>query len=228
MAIRRLFLGVTATAAAGLLTAVATTTPSSAQPNYPPAGTAITVSASTVTVGETITLSGRGFLPNSVVTITSEVTGGPTALAPLTGEPESTGGGQVQARVISAALAGGAAHSEPGSPRQGLDTRCSTGETCHVRVDADGNFSIPFTFTRVGATEIVVTGQNANGDPAADSVTVQVNPAAGVGTGRPGKGGLASTGAPVLGGAAAGLILVLAGGGLLFGYRRRRRQAPVD
>ncbi|HEY9473582.1 MAG TPA: hypothetical protein VIS06_06975 [Mycobacteriales bacterium] len=228
MAIRRLFLSVTAVAAAGLLTAVATTTPSSAQPNYPPAGTSVTVSSSTATVGETITLSGEGFLPNSVVTITSEVTGGPTALAPLTGGPEATGSSPVQARVISAALVGGAAHRESGSPRQGLDTRCSTGETCHVRVDAEGNFSVPFTFTRVGATEIIVTGQNANGDPAADTVTVQVNPAAGTGEGRPGKGGLAFTGAPVLGGAAAGLVLVLVGSGLLLGFRRRRRDASVD
>lgn len=226
MAIRRLFLG--AAAAASLVTAVATATPSSAQPTYPPAGPSLSVSDSTVDVGDTITVAGTGLLPNSIVTITSFVSG-PIALGPLTGTRTQADEGMVRARVVSAAFTG-----DGGRPPGGGHHfhHCSTGRTCRVPVDAEGDFSTPFTLTRLGITVIEVHGQDAAGDPATVSVTVRVEGAEGVGGpgngGHGGHGGLAFTGTPVLGSLAAGLIMVIAGSGLMLGFRRKRRRAPTS
>lgn len=228
MAIRRLFLG--AAAAASLVTAVATATPSSAQPTYPPTGPSLSVSSTTVDVGTTITLTGTGFLPNSIVTITSFVSG-PIALGPLTGTTGTqtqADEGMVRARVVSAAFTGGGGGGRP--PGGGHHFHhCSTGRTCRVQVDAEGNFSTPFTLTRPGITVIEVHGQNAAGDPTTVSMTIRVEGAEGVGgPGNGGHGGLAFTGTPVLGGLAAGLIMVIAGSGLMLGFRRKRRRAPTS
>lgn len=258
MAIRRVLLG-TATAAFAAALATATATPSQAQPTYPPAGPAVLVSSTVVTVGETITVDGSGFLPNSTVTISSFVGTGTTAQSSFTGGGTAVTRELPQARVETAALTDGDSaqgDSAQGETTQGGSTdgeatqggstdgrfghghhhRCSTGRTCRVRVDAEGDFSTPYTLTRRGLTAIRVRGQDAEGARADVTVTVRVrrgswwgghghhHGAVGSGLNNTGNSGLAMTGTPVAGGLAAGTVMLLAGSGLLVGLRRRRRR----
>ncbi|HEX5493414.1 MAG TPA: hypothetical protein VFX70_02420 [Mycobacteriales bacterium] len=229
MAIRRLFIGTAA--AVGIVTAVATATPSVAQPTYPPSTPVLTASSTTAQVGQTITLNGSNFQPNSIVTITSFVSG-PIALGSRTGPRAPAGAGTVRARAVSAAFTGG-------TPGDGTDGHghghghhhgCSTGRTCRVRVDPAGDFTTQFLLTRPGITTIEAHGRDSAGQPTTDTLTVRVEGTV-AGHGRPGHGhghgSLAFTGTPVLGGLAAGLVMLLAGAGLLFGARRRRRRSPT-
>jgi hyaluronoglucosaminidase len=94
MTIRRLLVG----AALGVLASIALAAPTSAaaEPTYPPSVGGLTVSATTVAPGGSVTVTGSGFMAGSTVTVT--VTNGGVVVASFTVTANSAG-------VVSASLA---------------------------------------------------------------------------------------------------------------------------
>lgn len=191
-----------------LAAAAAPVASASAAPGYPPDGdVTISVSATVVTVGSTVTVTGSGWAPNSSVDVSSALTS--QGFAPLTGDLGSFRSANAVERLAAAAVG--------------------------VGTSAAGTFSTPLTLNQVGTVVITASGTSAAGAAASASATVQVVPAAdggddgsgsGSGSGSGGDaggvGGLPDTGASLGLPITLGAILVLGGAGLLTVVRRRK------
>jgi LPXTG-motif cell wall-anchored protein len=218
MIIRRLLGG----AVLGLTASAAIAAPAAAAPapTYPPAGASLSVSATTAKVGSTVTLVGNGWTDVATVTISSSV--------------QRTQGFASQGYGVAGvgAVAGGGPGTAGGTRAAGLlrlaAPTCSTGKTCSVAPGANGAFSLAFRLTKLGTTRI-----SASAGGITRTVTVMVVTGAGTSPGsstNPGSGavagnasGLPSTGAPIIAGLLAGVILVLGGTAAIVSGRRRRR-----
>lgn len=170
---------------------------------YPPGnGASLSVSATQVGVGATITVTGNGY-PAGPVTITSAVVA--QGFAGTVPTSESLGSFRSAGVQRLAAVA------------------CSTGVTCSTTANSAGRFSVPFTLTQAGTTVIT-----ASGGGVVQSQTVQVGSTSGGGnnggsggdTG--GKGSLPNTGASLGLPITLGAILLLGGVGLFAVVRRRK------
>lgn len=189
-----------------LLAAAAPVASAGAAPGYPPDGdVTISVSATVVTVGSTVTVTGSGWAPNSSVDVSSALTS--QGFAPPTGDLGSFRSANAVERLAAAAVG--------------------------VGTSAAGTFSTPLTLNQVGTVVITASGTSAAGAAASASATVQVVPAAdggddgsGSGSGSGGDaggvGGLPDTGASLGLPITLGAILVLGGAGLLTVVRRRK------
>ena len=193
-----------------VIAASAPMTAANAVPPYPVDETGgLTVSATVVTVGSPITVSGEGYAANAAVTVTTSTA--PQGFAPLTGglgsfRPATAG---VQRQAAAAAV---------------------------VNADGSGAFSTSVTLTQLGLATITAAGENPSGGTRTLIATVQVvavgggvgggGAGNGVGGGASGVGGdgsLPNTGASVLLPVTLGAILLLGGAGLVTVVRRRKR-----
>ena len=183
-------LGSAVTIAAGLMLLAA---PAYAQDDYPPASDAgLTVSESTVSPGESFTVSGEGAEPGATVTIK------------LTKASSSLGAGN-SAVAVSPALARALARVRPVA--QGTTTLGST------TAEDDGSFSVTVTIPS-GLDAGTYTLTATSGGEVLGVATIRVAAAS--------AGGLPFTGGNVAPGLAVGVALILAGGLLLVAIRRRR------
>jgi len=200
-----------------VIAASAPMTAANAVPPYPVDETGgLTVSATVVTVGSPITVSGEGYAANAAVTVTTSTA--PQGFAPLTGglgsfRPATAGvQRQVQRQAAAAAV---------------------------VNADGSGAFSTSVTLTQLGLATITAAGENPSGGTRTLIATVQVvavgggvggggaggGAGNGVGGGASGVGGdgsLPNTGASILLPVTLGAILLLGGAGLVAVVRRRK------
>ena len=163
---------------------------------YPPSSDKLTVSESTVSPGESFTVSGDGAEPGATVTFTlkrssSSALGANRALA------AGPGLGQLVAAV-----------------RPQAQSSVPLGSTT---ADADGEFSATLTIPS-GTDPGVYTVTATSGGDVLAVVTIRVAAAGGVGD-------LPFTGGNVLPGLAIGATLIVAGGLLLLSLKRRRSAA---
>ena len=187
---RKFFSALAVAAVSTLLLAI----PAHAQP-YPPAESGLTVSESTLSPGESVTISGDGADPGATVTFTlkrsSSALGGSRAVA----------AGPRLARLVAAV-------------RPQAQSSVSLGSTT---ANAEGEYSA--TLTIPSSTEPgVYTLTASSGGEVLAVVTIRVAAASGVGD-------LPFTGGNVLPGLAIGATLIVAGGLLLLSLKRRRRVA---
>jgi hypothetical protein len=184
-------LGSAYTIAVGLMLLAA---PAYAQDDYPPDSDAgLTVSESTVSPGESFTVSGDGAAPGATVTI---------KLA----ESSSSIGAGTSAVAVSPALARSLAQVRPVA--QGTVTLGST------TAESDGSFSVTVTIPSwldAGTYTLTAT----SGGEVLGVATIRVVVAAAAGA-------LPFTGGNVAPGLGVGIALILAGGLLLVAIRRRR------
>ena len=197
-----------------VIAASAPMTAASAVPPYPVDETGgLTVSATVVTIGSPITVSGEGYAANAAVTVTTSTA--PQGFAPLTGGLGSfrpaIAGVQRQAAAAAAAAV--------------------------VNADGSGAFSTSVTLGELGLATITASGRNPSGGTRTLIATIQVVAVGGVGGGGGGAGGgvgggasgvggdgsLPNTGASVLLPVTLGAILLLGGAGLVTVVRRRKR-----
>ncbi|MCW3815126.1 hypothetical protein ONA91_11740 [Micromonospora sp. DR5-3] len=191
----------------GVAVAAAPTAAGAAQPQppvYPPPVAALTVGPTTIRLGETFTLRGRGFADGERVAIHVSISGVPAA-APAQGAARRSDGTTVAMANVSYAQA------QPQPAPVDFD----------VTADGDGNFTVTYRPTRPGRYTFTATG--ASGRTAtATGIVLPPRP-----TGPPhGGGNLPVTGSSVstpmkLGGglAGAGVVLLL----LSLAWRRRGR-----
>ena len=189
----------------------------SAAPPYPPETGGLTVSATVVTVGSTITVSGDGFAPNSPVNVSTAMANQGFAGSSPFGE-SGLGGFRSSNEAVQRLAAAAAV----------------------VLADAGGSFSAQVTLNEVGTVVITATGLSPSGATRTLSATVEVVGAGGAGAGADdgtggtgtgdggasgvgGDGGLADTGASLRVPVTLGAILVLGGAGLITAVRRRKR-----
>jgi hypothetical protein len=187
---------VSAVAIAAGLTLLAGPAFAQTQGTYPPTGQQLTVSESTLTPGESFTVSGDGAEPGATVTYTlkrssSSALGANRALA------AGPGLGQLVAAV-----------------RPQAQSSVPLGSTT---ADADGEFSATLTIPS-GTDPGVYTVTATSGGDVLAVVTIRVVAAGGVGD-------LPFTGGNVLPGLAIGATLIVAGGLLLLSLKRRRSAA---
>jgi hypothetical protein len=184
---RKFFSALAVAAVLTLLLAI----PAHAQP-YPPAKSGLTVSETTLSPGESFTLSGDGADPGATVTFTlkrsSSALGGSRVVA----------AGPRLARLVAAV-------------RPQAQSSVSLGSTT---ANADGEYSATLTIPS-GTQPGVYTLTASSGGEVLDVVTIRVAAASGVGD-------LPFTGGNVLPGLAIGATLILAGGLLLLSLKRRR------
>jgi LPXTG-motif cell wall-anchored protein len=229
MGIRRVLAGTVLGLAGSALLAL----PAAAVPGDPygpqPSGGGLSVSDSNATVGETITVAGSGFAPNSDVTISSTVV--------------NQGFGQVSADAAAAPLRALAPAGRAAVPVQRLAAAtCTLGQTCTVTADANGNFTASILLTQAGTVVITATGVDPAGNQRVLTATIFVAGGAGAGgagTGGTGTGGgsagsvgggdvgLPNTGSDLKTPVLLGSVLVLLGGGAAVLGRRRRRGAST-
>jgi hypothetical protein len=194
--VRKLVSAVAITAGLTLLAA-----PAVAQTDrqYPPKGSNLTVSQSTVSPGERFRIAGDGADPNAIVTFT------------LTRPSAALGSDRVVA--AAPAMAGAVAAVRP---------RAQSSVLGSTRANGAGQFSASLTLpsgTDPGADTVTdALTVSSNGEVLA-VVTIRVA-AAGVGI-----GDLPFTGGDVLPGLAFGATLIVAGGLLLLSLKRRHRVA---
>lgn len=190
--------------------------------DYPPdANVSLTLSATVITVGSSVTASGSGFAANSTVSVTS----GPTG--------QGFAGDRPTAGLGSFAPAGAAA-----APAA-VQRLAAVG----VATDASGSFSTTLSFDQIGTFVVTATGPTPSGGTDSASATLEVIAADsgvggdgsgsgsgsgsdnGSGNGASGVGGLPNTGASIGLPVTLGAILVLGGAGLLTAVRRRKRSS---
>lgn len=198
----------------GLLLAAAPAAAVSAAPgDYPPDGdVSISLSASVITVGGSVTVTGSGFRPGSTVEVGSTRTAQGFAPAGVSGF----------AAPLAAPLAA------PRSERLAAVA---------VTAGAAGTFSTSLTFSEVGTFVVTASGTSATGAAASASATLQVVAAGGIGGGGDTGGGsgsgsgggasgvggsLPNTGASLVLPLTVGGLLLLTGVGLVVAARRRR------
>jgi hypothetical protein len=166
---------------------------------YPPKGSNLTLSESTVSPGESFTVSGHGADPDAIVTFTL------TRSSAALGSDHAVAAAPAMARAV-AAVGPQAQSSVLGTTRANGAGQFSASLTLPSGIDP-GVYTVTDT---VAAT--------SNGDVLA-VVTIRVA-ATGVGI-----GGLPFTGGNVLPGLAIGASLIVAGGLLLLSLKRRQRVA---
>ncbi|MFI5846481.1 hypothetical protein ACIA8B_09765 [Micromonospora chalcea] len=192
----------------GLAVAAVPTAAGAAQPQppvYPPNGASLTVSPTTIRLGETFTLRGSGFAPNETVRIDVAITGLPVA-APAEGSARRSDGSTVAMAPVAY------------TPNRAQPQPAPT--TFTVTADASGNFTVPYRPTRPGRYTFTATGLTSGLIASATGTVLPPRP-----TKSPSHGGLPVTGDSIgtplkLGGglAAAGAVLLLAS----MAWRRRR------
>lgn len=199
MRLSRIFMALTV----GLAVAAVPTAAGAAQPQppvYPPGEASLTVTPTTIRLGETFTLEGEGFEPGTV-TINVAISGNPNA-APAQGSVRRSDGSTVAMSAV--------AYQQP----QSAPT------TFTVTADGDGNFTVTYKPSRTGRH--VFTATQGTREDSATGIVLPQRP------GRPphGGGNLPVTGDSIgtplkLGGglAGAGAVLVL----LSLAWRRRGR-----
>jgi len=178
-----------------------------ATPGYPVDETGgLTVSATVVTVGDTVTASGEGYAAHTPVTITTSTAA--QGFAPLTGGL--------------------------GSFRPATGVRGVAAAAAVVNTDGSGAFSTSVTLSTLGLATITASGLNPSGGTRTLIATVQVVVAGGAGgggdgdgsgdggSGVGGSGSLPDTGASILLPVTIGAILLLGGAGLVAVARRRK------
>jgi len=170
--------------------------PASAE-EYPPEEPTLSLSAGTVVVGNSVTLTGSGFDPGEEVAI--DVSYGPATALRFTPD------GADQAEPIATALV---ARSVPALAALSVTT------------DADGDFSATVTLTETGRATITVTGQTS-GMSGSVVVTVVADADALPTTGSS-SGGLIWTGVALIGGGS-----LLLGTLLVRRHRRTETHTPV-
>jgi hypothetical protein len=188
---RRLVSALTITAGLTLLAA-----PAQAQP-YPPPTSGLTVSESTVSPGESFTISGDGAEPGATVTFT------------LKRSSSALGAGS-QAVAATPNLARAVATVRP----QAQSSRTLGSTTAN----AEGEFSARLTIP-AGTDPGVYTVTAASGGEVLAVVTIRVAAAS--------IGGLPFTGSDVGPGLVAGVSLIVVGGLLLLAISRRRSTTPT-
>ncbi|GHJ16915.1 MULTISPECIES: hypothetical protein [unclassified Micromonospora] len=195
----------------GLAVVAAPTAAGAAQPQppvYPPGQppATLTVTPSTITLGETFTLQGQGFGSNELVDIDVTISDLPFA-APAEGTARRSDGSTVAMASV--------AHTSNLAAPQSPPTHFT------VRADGSGNFTVNYRPTRVGRYTFTATGQTTGRTASTTGTVLPVRP-----TRPPHHGGHlpvtgGSIGTPLkLGGglAAAGAVLLLAS----LAWRRRR------
>jgi hypothetical protein len=185
-------------ALAGVLAIVAVPVAANAQPDYPPPPPVLTLSSTTITAGDTVTLTGRGYDPGELVSVTS-------VHQPLAaGRPGGT-----TDRVT---------HAGPGMvtvayrmPLAGGDPKPLT-PPFQVRADAAGGFSVRERFGDPGTETQTAVGETSG---LSASITLTVLP----------HGNLPVTGTNLVRMSVIGGSLLTAGAALylLTVLRRRRR-----
>ncbi|WDZ83076.1 hypothetical protein [Micromonospora cathayae] len=206
-------------------------------PPYPPTGPNLTVTPSTVVVGETVTVTGTGFAPNELVEIT--ITTNPQAAG--LGGSDGTGQRLDGSTVAMAPVAyqrrdtsqpGGRPEHKGGLPEHkggtwDGSTDC-TPQSFGIRADAQGSFE--FTFRPRCPGEVVITARGLESGRTATAVLTVLKYHHGggkPGDGKPGGGKLPVTGSSSMdlplkvGGALVGAGAVMLLGTFL--WRRRDR-----
>jgi hypothetical protein len=188
---RKLVSALTTAAAFTLLLAV----PAHAQDTYPPSSGGLTVSESTVSPGESFTVSGEGAEPGAIVTFTLK---------------RSSSSALGSGRVVAAgpALAWLVAAVRPQAQ--------SSVTLGRATANAAGEFSATLTIP-AGTAPGVYTLTASSGGEVLSVATIRVAAA--------GVGNLPFTGATVLPGLAIGATLIVVGGLLLLSLKRRRSAA---
>ncbi|WP_433310492.1 hypothetical protein [Micromonospora chersina] len=203
MRLSRIFMALTV----GLAVAAVPTAAGAAQPQppvYAPTPASLTISPTTIRLGETFTLRGSDFKPGESVRVDVNITGNPNA-APARGSVRSDGSTVAMAAV---------AYQQPqGQPAP---------TTFTVTADGSGDFELTYEPSRTGRHAHTATGQESGLNDSATGIVLPQRP------GRPPHGGghLPVTGDSIgtplkLGGglAGAGAVLVL----LSLAWRRRGR-----
>jgi hypothetical protein len=162
---------------------------------YPPGQSGLTVSESTVSPGESFTVSGDGAEPGATVTFTLKRSS--SAL----GVSSAVAAGPRLARLVAAV-------------RPQAQSSISLGSTT---ANADGEYSATLTIPS-GTEPGVYTLTASSGGEVLDVVTIRVAASSAIGD-------LPFTGGNVLPGLAIGATLIVAGGLLLLSLKRRRRVA---
>ncbi|GAA3756417.1 hypothetical protein [Micromonospora maritima] len=190
----------------GLAVAAAPTAAGAAQPQppYVPPGAALTVTATTIRLGESFTLRGTGFLAGETVRIDVAISNLPAA-APAQGTARRSDGSTVAMAPVA---------FTPELAPQPAPT------TFTVTADGDGAFTVQYRPTRPGRYTFTATGLTSGRVASAVGTVLPPRP-----TRPPHHGGLPVTGDSIgtplkLGGglAAAGAVLLLAS----LAWRRRR------
>lgn len=187
---RRLVSALTVAAAFTLLLAV----PAHAQ-DYPPSGGGLTVSESTVSPGESFTVSGEGAEPGAIVTFTLK-----RSSSSALGSRRVVAAGPSLARLVAAV-------------RPQAQSSVTLGR---ATANAAGEFSATLTIP-AGTPAGVYTLTASSGGEVLSVATIRVAAA--------GVGNLPFTGATVLPGLAIGATLIVVGGLLLLSLKRRRSAA---
>ncbi|MFJ8203929.1 hypothetical protein [Micromonospora chalcea] len=192
----------------GLAVAAVPTAAGAAQPQppvYPPEVASLTVSPTTIRLGETFTLRGSNFGPNETVRIDVAISGLPAA-APADGSARRSDGSTVAMAPVAY------------TPNRAQPQPAPT--TFTVTTDANGNFTVTYRPTRPGRYTFTATGLTSGRIASATGTVLPPRP-----TKSPHHGGLPVTGDSIgtplkLGGglAAAGAVLLLAS----MAWRRRR------
>jgi len=166
------------------------------EPDYPPkSGGGLTVSETTISPGESFTVSGDGAAPGATVTFTLKQSS--SAL----GANRSLAAGAGLGRMVAAVQP-----QAQGSVSLGSTT-----------ANGDGEYSATLTIP-TGTDPGVYTLTASSGGAVLDVITIRVAAAGGVGD-------LPFTGGNVLPGLAIGAALIVAGGLLLLSLKRRRSTA---
>jgi hypothetical protein len=187
---RKLVSALTVAAAFTLLLAV----PAHAQ-DYPPTGGGLTVSESTVSPGESFTVSGEGAEPGAIVTFTLK-----RSSSSALGSRRVVAAGPSLARLVAAV-------------RPQAQSSVTLGR---ATANAAGEFSATLTIP-AGTAPGVYTLTASSGGEVLSVATIRVVAA--------GVGNLPFTGATVLPGLAIGATLIVVGGLLLLSLKRRRSAA---
>ena len=169
--------------------------------SYPPGQVGIQIPTNTVTPGETITVTGEGFAPDTTVVLTLQQTG--AQLASVTTDAQ---GAFTTSITIPTGLA------------PGRYTIVATGG-CPSNPALTLGLSAQVTVTARPAT-VTPPGQSGNGTPAANAAAPAAS-AAGAG------GPLAFTGTESLATVLASLALIVAGSAVVLVSRRRRRSRRI-
>lgn len=197
-----------------LLAAAAPVAAASAAPgDYPPDGdVTISLSASVVTVGGSVTVSGGGFRPGSTVDVTSTQTAQGFAPAGVSGFAGAPATERLAAVAVTASAAGT------------FSTSISFSEVGTFVVTAAGTSASGASASASATVQVLAAGGiGGGGDTGGDgSGSGSGGGASGVG-GSGDDGGLPNTGASLVLPLTVGGILVLVGAGLVTATRRRKR-----
>ncbi|PTA42381.1 hypothetical protein [Micromonospora sp. RP3T] len=148
----------------GLAIVAAPTAAGAAQPQppvYPPVVASLTVTPTTITLGQTFTLNGRNFLPNEQVRIDVAISNLPVA-APAEGTARRSDGSTVAMASV--------AYLPSGPTPQPAPT------TFVVTADANGSFTVTYRPTRPGRYTFTATGLTSGRTASATGIVLPKRP----------------------------------------------------